>query len=337
MSVRRRVASGVVGVLALGLSPTPAQAATQATTLTHVLGAYQDLRFKGADPACADLAQAAYSARGGTEPGYRTLPADGVTREIRMASTRRTSTRFARANAVVQGRGSVDRRGAARLAVSIAASSSIQATNGGGTFTCTARNASAPGGELDGVTATRRSWLVVRSAGAAAGESVGELGAYRADWSASWIVGTGRSLTKLMPTGHYNLAVGLRSITSMEGSATSGIRTASANLRARVELLPIGTRRRLSGKGVAFTRAGHRSCPHNTVRVKLTSKAHRRAKRISLYVNGKVRRVLTGRGLQLKAVSLRRIPRASNGSIRAVTVTRSGSQRVMRSTSWPCA
>ncbi|MFC5728217.1 hypothetical protein [Nocardioides vastitatis] len=118
------------------------------------------------------------------------------------------------------------------------------------------------------------------------------------------------------------------------GSRDDQLSRASADVAANI--FPIGTLRSQRGRALRFLRAGHRNCTDHKVRVALSRSLPRRAKRVTLYVNGDRRTVLTGRELRRTAVVLRRIAPRSDGVVRAVVVRKSGAREAMRATSWPC-
>jgi hypothetical protein len=185
------------------------------------------------------------------------------------------------------------------------------------------------------VTATKRSWAVVRSSGTAVGYSEGSVEFGGGNQPVYFDVPKGRSLTRLVSAGRYQVQP---SLTSKSTLPTNGRRAVSARstMSATAALIPVGTLRTQRGKAVRFVRAGHRDCVDHKVRVRLSDSLPRAAKRVTLYVNGKKRTVLTGRELRRSGVTLRQIAPRSLGVIKAVVVRKSGAKNAMRATSWPC-
>lgn len=322
VAVRRWLGAGAVVLLAggLGLQPVPsAEAAIRAAELSAT-------EWVTVPSGCADD-------MAGSEPNRVELPRDGRPHTVRLQRSGTVSNSGVSATSVVTGTLSGDSWGSVRMGLAI--SSSVTARPRGATICSLTYKLDS--GVVADVTAPRRSWLVVRAKGTVRSGGSAVVAA-SADSGAEYVVLPGRTLTRLVPAGGY--AVGTRVTAQVAVPATSTTPAAvasSASVAGSLDLFPIGTLRKHSGKARAYIKAGHRDCAGRQVTMTLTPKAAAKARRITLAVDGKRAKVLTGKALRRASVRLTKIPARSNGAISATVVTRSGAVRKMSATSWPCA
>ncbi|SFM52034.1 hypothetical protein SAMN05421671_2097 [Pimelobacter simplex] len=322
VAVRRGVAAGAVVLLAggLGLQPVPsAEAVVRAAELTAA-------EWVTVPSGCADDMT-------GSEPNRVDLPRDGRPHTVRLQRSGTVSNSAVSGTSVVTGTLTGDAWGSVRMGLAI--SSSVTARPRGGTICSLTYKLDS--GVVADVTAPRPSWLVISAKGAVRSGGTAVVAA-SADSGAEHVVLPGRKLTRLVPAGGY--AVGTRVTAQVAVPATSSTPPAvasSASVSGSLGLFPIGTLRQQSGKARAYLTAGHRDCAGRRVTMTLTPKAATKARRITLSVNGKRARVLTGKALRRTTVRLTKIPARSDGAISATVVTRSGAVRKMTARSWPCA
>lgn len=322
MSVRRWASAGVVGLLGLGMTLHPVTADAAVSTVQMEAFEWANVPAGCAEPVFT-----------GSRPGEVTVPADGVTRTIRLDRTASSTVRTLRATAVVTGRAWGSSWGTTRVRMRITADTSAtprQATP------CSVTLAVRTGLVASTVRVPKRSWVVVRGSASARGTVTGAVGVESSSNQLSGVaVKPGQALTRLIAPGTYN--VGGRVFTRASVPADSMTPQSSAvGANITVDVVPIGTLRTQRGTALRFVRAGHRNCTDHKVRVRLSSSLPRRAKRVTFYVNGDKRAVLTGRELRRSAIVLRRIAPRSYGVVRAVVLRKSGARNTMQATSWPC-
>lgn len=326
VAVRRWLGAGAVVVLGagLGVQPTAAHASVTLSRLVATTSATGT-----GDAACAPT--------GFTGPAADlALPPDGRERLATADRTGHAGASDLRGIAVIRGRVSGDARGTTRVGLRATANGSATPTGASNVCTVTLRTTAMV--DVD-VTVARPSWLVVGSAGRSApraDSARGGIELLRWDGTFDLFVPMGKSLTRLVAPGDYNLSGGLDTTLAVP-TRTTGVLTVSGSIDGTADLFPIGTLRKHSGKARAYIRAGHRDCAGRQVTMTLTPKAAAKARRITLAVNGKRAKVLTGKALRRASVRLTKIPARSNGAISATVVTRSGAVRKMSATSWPCA
>lgn len=322
MSLRRRAALATVLVLTagLGMQPAPAHAAIASTRV--------DL-FEAAtvsDPGCAAPTFT------GSRPGSVALPADGRTRQYQLGRTGRAATSTLGAQGTVRGWAARNSWGTHRLVVSAVAGLSAKPS----TATFCAVTLRAEAALFSRVTGIGRSWLVVSSSGASrGGAAAAPIVGLQGD-TVQALVTPGRSVTRLVPAGDYT--IGARVAPRVVAPArTTTAQSASASVSATVSLLPVGTLRARSGRGLAYVKVGHRSCAGNSTYAYFSSAARTKALRITFYVDGQRRGVLTGSALQRSALLVTRIAPRGIGKVEAVIRLKTGEKRTMKAISWPCA
>lgn len=325
MSVRRWVSASAIVVLGAGLvlQPVPAGARVGSAQLTA-----DDSISRLDRDECIDTVSTS-----GREPQTVRLRTDGVWQAIpRLTREGQISTSAVRAASDVSGRVATDSWGTTRVGMRIA--TTITARPSRPASYCEFSYSVDAFVEVFDVTVRGLSWLVVRSSGKSAGAVQDLLRAARSDDKVQLSVRPGGSITRLVPGGSYGLGGGSTSTVTVPRN-TSDPRAASSSIAATISVYPIGTRRTHSG-ATGYARSGHRSCTEHKVRITLTDKARNRARRITFYVDGDRRRVLTGSAIQRPGLTLRSIRPASYGKVRVVVHTRSGARRTLRSTTWPC-
>lgn len=324
--VRRGVAAGAVVLLAggLGLQPIPAQATVSISRLVATTTATGT-----GDAACAPRAFTGPSAD-------LALPVDGRERVASADRSGHAGASDLRGIAVTRGRVSGNAWGSTQVGVRATANGSATPTGASNVCTVTLRTTAMI--DVD-VTVRQTSWFVAKSTGRPAGASGSARGGFdlvRWDGTFDQFVPTGTSLTRLVSPGEYNISGGISTLLTVKPQTTQ-VLTVSGSFDGTAALFPIGTLRQQSGKARAYLTAGHRDCAGRRVTMTLTPKAATKARRITLSVNGKRARVLTGKALRRASVRLTKIPARSDGAISATVVTRSGAVRKMTARSWPCA
>lgn len=330
MSVRRWVGAGVaLGVgLTLGLQPVQARAAIGSAALE--IGAFVEVSQSWCEK--PDWREDTPTTSTNTAT---TAISAGQTRELEGNLSGQAGGSKLSASRFVRGSYSANSWGTRRVVLR----GSVAVSAGPNPSPCTVKkfNATVRVYTL-GMSAPKRSWLVVRSSGARSG-------------SGGVIVGmTGRvfgsqppvlqqpdgAITRLVPAGEYEIGAELKPQVSVPAGSTT-TRRASASVSAKVSLFPIGTVRSHGGTGTRFVAFKHRSCAYDRVPVQLGRSTPTLVKSITFYVNGDRRFTLSGRELRRTTAYLRAIPKKSAGSVRAAIVLKSGAKRSVSSTSWPCA
>jgi hypothetical protein len=322
MKVRRWLGAGaalVVGA-ALFAQPPVAEASAFAASIT----ASDTVEATGADFACRNSVSMS-----GARPGTVSFPADGVTREYRLGRSGTAGSSDVRTAASVRGGVATNAWGTTRATVKAGASVSARPQ---GPTSCTV-SAAATGILAVRVVAPRTSWLVVRSSAKLAGADPA-LGIESDNGAVRLQVAPGRALTRLVPASTYTLVGGLTASVQVR---TTAPQAEQGSLDASLALYPIGTLRKHTGTGKRFITAGNRDCARKRVDLALSARAHKKARRITLTLDGKRVKVLTGRSLQRAVVRVKRIPAKSGGVIGATVVLKSGAVRRMKASSWPCA
>lgn len=265
---------------------------------------------------------------GPQHPGSTALPVDGTVRTFTIDVSGWDQHTTFRATGRVRASATRSGRGMRRLAIdaSLAASTAPTAERRCGAAL------EAFAGVSVAVTTTQRSWLVAQSAVSGALD-----GSVRAARKGTSVIDLplGQRATRLVAPGDYRLTSSGRARVVEEpgggGAARSGTFTSS------VAVIPVGTRRSLSGTGLSFVTFGHRSCADDRVRARLSDAARSRVRKVTFFVNGQRRQVLRGRQLQRSGTQLSSIGPRTSGAVRAELVLRSGARRTTSSTSWPCA
>lgn len=336
MSVRRWVSASAIVVLGAGLvqQPVPAGATIHGAATMD----YTDGGGSAGDPGCAGAGAAGsgnsfHDLMQGSRASNVPFRKNGVWHSGRLQREGTLGSSRVTATSTVQGRAVGDRWGTARLGARIA--TRVVADPASQPSICRVQYRVDNAVRAVDVAVRGTSWLVIRSSrsGVAGGFS-GQFGALRNDERVRVLVAPGQSRKQLIPGGSYAIGGGTVSSVQVEAYSTA-TQVATAEVRAAVEIFPIGTRRTHSG-ATGYARSGHRSCTEHKVRITLTDKARNRARRITFYVDGDRRRVLTGSAIQRPGLTLRSIRPASYGKVRVVVLTRSGARRTMRSTTWPC-
>lgn len=329
MTVRRWATAGVVGILGLGLGMQPAGAdgAERAAGETQSTYAYTVALLQ--DGAGCNNQSIPLT---GPEPSNMFVPLDGKTHTAVMDRRGTTSGATLRGTGSVSGRVVSTSQGLRKSYLTATVAASV--TPGSSPRPCTVMTNALGGVEMD-VTATKKSWLVVRSSGSAVGHSEAGVEVSGTTTPLYVVIPKGRAVVRLVPPGSYNIHSFLTSKSRLLASGTATV-SSRATMSGTAALVPVGTRRSLTGSGTGFVAAGHRNCTSNEVRVAFSRAARTRTRSITFYVNGERRVVLRGRALIRSSIVLRRIAPASAGVIKAVVRTRSGARRTMASTSWPC-
>lgn len=323
MAVRRWASAGAAGLLAvgLGLHPAPARAAV----------GYSDLAVGESISRGGSVADCP-AAITGAKPPSRSIPADGAWRTANLDRSGVLGSSKVRGIAVSRGKVTTDSRGASRVDVSISNAVSLTPSGASPCSIVYATNGSTAAFD---VAVTKKSWLVLGGTVRGRGEVTGSLEAQRMDGSGRVAVVPGRSATRLVPSGWYAMGVQTGSRTFVPPGSTTPTQSTSI-FEGFVAIIPVGTRRSLSGNGLGYVSVDHRDCTLNRVRLPFTSRARTAAAKITLYVNGVRRAVLTGSGLQRTSYTLTGIDPASTGAVKAVIRTKSGSTLTVSSTSWAC-
>lgn len=323
MAIRRWASAGAAGLLALGLGvhPAPALAAVGDSDL-----AVGEKIVRGGSVADCPAAIS------GAGPSTRSIPADGAWRTQNLDRSGVLGTSKVRGIAVSRGKVTTDSRGASRVDVSISNAVSLTPS---GTSPCSISYATNGSTAAFDVAVTKRSWLVLGGTVRGRGEVIGSLEAQRMDGSGRVAIAPGRSATVLVPSGWYAMGAQAGSRTNVPPGSTTATQSTSI-FEGFAAIIPVGTRRSLSGNGLGYVSVDHRDCTLNRVRLPFTSRARASAAKITLYVNGVRRAVLTGSGLQRTSYTLGRIDPSSLGAVKVVIRTKSGSTLTSSSTSWAC-
>ncbi len=268
----------------------------------------------------------------GAGPATRSIPADGAWRTVNLDRTGTMAKSKVRGIVVGRGKVAADSRGGYRLDVSISNAVSLTPS---AASPCKISYGTGSSTLAEDVGVTKKSWLVIGGTVRGRGEVTGILGAQRTDLTGTVTVAPGRSATQLIPSGWYTMAARAGSRTFVPPGTTTP--TSATNVfNGFVAIIPVGTRRSLSGNGLGYVSVDHRDCTLNRVRLPFTSRARAYAAKISLYVNGDRRAVLTGSALQRTSYTLSNIAPASAGAVKVVIRTKSGSTLTSSSTSWAC-
>lgn len=324
MSLRRRAGAALALLLTAGFAVHPAPA--HATIVGATLEAYETASVSG-DPGCATPTFT------GSRPGSLEVPADGRARVVTLDRTGRAATSTLRAAGTIRGWAARNSWGTHRVSVSAVVAVSAKPS----AATVCSVSLQATGAVFAEAKSVRKSWLVVRSTGSSRGGAAVApiIGIQRMPSSFSILVAPGRSVTRLVPAGDY--AVGGRLTPRVVAAArTTTGQSASASVSGTVSLLPVGTLRSRTGRGLAYVTVGHRSCGTNSTYAYLSSAARSKAKRITFFVDGQRRGVLQGRALQRSALLVSGIAPRGTGEVQAVIRLKSGAKRTMRAISWPC-
>lgn len=322
MSLRRRAGVAAVLVLTAGAAWHPVPAHALVTSVQAEL-------YETATVADATCAKPTFT---GPRPGTVALPADGRTREYRLDRTGGTPAVALHAAGTVRGWAARNSWGTHRVVVSALAAVSSRPRSGGA-CALSLRTEAALFARVAGV---RKSWLVVTSSGSSRGGAASPPIVGLQGDTVQALVAPGRSLTRLVPAGDYLIGARVTPRATAAAHSTT-VQGASASVSATVSLLPVGTLRAQSGGGLAYVTAGHRSCASNSTYAYFSSAARTKAQRITFYVDGQRRGVLTGSALQRSALPVTGIAPRGIGEVRAVIRLKSGDKRTMRAISWPCA
>src|SRR5690606_11149440 len=101
----------------------------------------------------------------------------------------------------------------------------------------------------------------------------------------------------------------------------------AAQVTARLLIHPIGTLRSRTGNGLGYVNVGHRDCARHRTILRFSSAARSRARKVTVFVNGKRRIVLKGRHVRRAVLTVTSIPAASSGALRVVTTLKGGGRR----------
>lgn len=325
MSLHRRAGAALVLSLTAGLAVHPAPA--HATIVGATLEAYETASVSG-DPGCAKPAFT------GSRPGTHAIPADGRPRVVKLDRSGRAGVTIIGAAGTVQGWAARNSWGTHRVSVSAVVAVSAKPSQS----TICSVSLQATGAVFAEARSIRKSWVVVRSTGssrggAAVAPAIG-VEALTGD-PLHVLVTPGRSVTRLVPAGDY--AVGGRVTPRVvTGAHNTILRSASAKVSGTVSLLPVGTLRSRTGAGQTYVKVGHRNCAGNSTYAYFSSAARSKAQRITFYVDGQRRGILTGSALQRSSLLVTRIAPRGIGEVQAVIRLKSGEKRTMRAISWPC-
>lgn len=307
------VGAGTTGVEAGAAARAADQQWVAATALASVLG-----------PCGGD----AVTLTGVQHPGSTALPVDGTVRTFTIDVSGWDQHSTFRATGRVRASASRSGWGTRRLAVnaSLAASTAPTAER-----RCGAALEARARGTVE-VTTIKRSWLVAQST--VSGPLDGSVRAAR-DGSSVVDLPLGHRTTRLLAAGRYLLTSDAQARVQEEPGGSGA--SESGSFSSSVTLIPVGTRRSLTGTGTGYLTVGHRDCSLHRVRASFTQAGRSRVTRAIFSVDGSRRLVLRGSQLPRSGVYLGSIARTSKGAIRADLVLRSGARRTTYSTSWPCA
>ena len=326
--VRRWLGAGVALFVGAALLAPPVGAHAAATGARYA--ATDTISVIGADAACKNTKHTTSLNASGEGDG-KPFPIDGVTREYHIDRTGTAGSSTTRTTAVMRGNVVTNAWGSMRAKVRATASASARPS---GATVCGVSIAARAELIVD-LVAPRRSWAVVRSTGRLSGAS-SSLGLESTDGRTRLVVNPGAKLTRLLPPGGYAVIGGVTASVSVPAHTTAA-RAEQGLVDATLAFYPIGTLRKLTGKARPFITAGNRDCSRKRVDLTLTKRAHKKARRITLTLNGKRVKVLTGKALRRDRVRVKRIPAKSAGVVRASVVLKSGAVRTMKTTSWPCS
>ncbi|MCR1783732.1 hypothetical protein KVF89_14425 [Nocardioides carbamazepini] len=123
------------------------------------------------------------------------------------------------------------------------------------------------------------------------------------------------STTTLLPAGEVYFDLGSSASSSAYGT-TEGARSYTGTYK--IELQPVGTASPLAGKGQAYTVFGARDCATGNVSAVITKKAAKKAKQVTIMVNGK--KVVNLKGKKLAKAKNKTIvlPAAPSGAAEVV-------------------